>query len=135
MHHHLQGFTQIGLVAEQQADLAKVRQLAVFRHAQTQAAASTDPGRQLEQLDDGRDGNPLVGDIQHRGTESGLCQQAGGVQSQLAGDVEIIGKGSGSGEEGHITAPMTTAHMLTCLLLTYFYHFIYKMRSDLSLVN
>ena len=112
LHYDLQGLAQVGLIAQQQADLAKVRQLAMLRHAQTQALAVPGTGGQLEQVDYGGDGDALIGHIQNGGAEAGLRQQAGGIEAQLAGDIEIVGEGGGSGKEGHDAIPMATAHLL-----------------------
>ncbi|MNZ55984.1 hypothetical protein D3C78_739200 [compost metagenome] len=49
LHDHQQGITQRALVTEQQADLAKVRQLAQFGHPQAKGLTTTDPRRFLQQ--------------------------------------------------------------------------------------
>ncbi|MNG15295.1 hypothetical protein D3C84_991150 [compost metagenome] len=52
LHDHQQGIAQGALVAEQQADLAKVRKLAQFSHAQAKGFTATDPRGFLQQAND-----------------------------------------------------------------------------------
>ncbi|MOA67236.1 hypothetical protein D3C78_1943220 [compost metagenome] len=61
LHDHLQGVAQRVLMADQQADLAKVRQLAQFGHAQAEGFAAAQARRLFEHVDGSSDWNALVG--------------------------------------------------------------------------
>ncbi|MMZ70606.1 hypothetical protein D1872_336900 [compost metagenome] len=71
-------------MADQQADLAKVRQLAQFGHAQAEGFAAAQPRRLLQHVDGGGHRDALIGGFQQRRTEAGLSQQAMAVEAQMA---------------------------------------------------
>ncbi|MCY1435338.1 hypothetical protein D9M71_514280 [compost metagenome] len=97
LHDHLQGLAQGALVAEQQADLAEIRQLAQFGHAQAERLAAADVRRLLEQVDGGGNRYALGGIAQLRGAEARLGQHVLYVQAQVAGDFRIVGENGSTG--------------------------------------
>ncbi|MNP04255.1 hypothetical protein D3C76_961640 [compost metagenome] len=98
---HLQGIAQGALVAEQQADFAKIRELAQLGHAQAEGFAATDPRRLFQQGHHAGHRNALVRIVEQGGAEADLGQQGVGVEPKVARHLKVVGQACSTYEGGH----------------------------------
>ncbi|MNL10907.1 hypothetical protein D3C87_1317220 [compost metagenome] len=88
-------------MAEQQADHAKIRELARLGHAQAEGLATAGSGRIFQQTHGGIDGNAMFGGQQLSPAQTDGVQCIARVESQVLGDLQVVGQYSGANKLGH----------------------------------
>ncbi|MCY1541232.1 hypothetical protein D9M68_769110 [compost metagenome] len=101
LHDHLQRIAQAVLVAEQQADLAEVGQMAQFGHAQAEGLAAAFAGGLFHQTDGSLDRYALLRVVECSLAQASIGQQCMGVQAVLTSHFQIVGQHGGTGLDGH----------------------------------
>ncbi|MNY26046.1 hypothetical protein D3C86_1598720 [compost metagenome] len=88
-------------MAEQQADHAKIRELARLGHAQAEGLATAGGGGVFQQAYGGIDLDAVFRGLQLGPAQADSGQHVARVETQVLGDLQVVGQDSGANKLGH----------------------------------
>ncbi|MNT57237.1 hypothetical protein D3C72_1945950 [compost metagenome] len=88
-------------MAEQQADHAEIRKLARLGHTQAKRLTTAGGRRFFQQAHGGIDVDAVFGGLQLRPAQADSRQHVARVESQVLGDLKVVGQDGGANKLGH----------------------------------